>query len=110
MLKKNNIAKVRSELGLSQRALAELVGTSQQQIQRIESGVQTVRLDLAARIADAMKLSLPEIFPELPKKKPKSKRKEGRSEVGSDVEFVDQEYLKAGIDTDPRHWTLRIGF
>ena len=50
---------------LSQRQLAELVGTSQQQIQRIEAGLQAARIDVAVKIAEALGGSLADVFPGL---------------------------------------------
>lgn len=107
----NLISERRRQLGLSQRALADVVGTSQQQIQRIESGVQTARLDLAIKIANALKSSLGEIFPRLPKtRQSKATTRTKRPKREEEPEFVDGQYLKAGIDTDPRHWTIKMGF
>lgn len=64
---KNNIKSFRTRLGFTQRQLAEAAGTSQQQVQRIEAGVQAVRLDLAERLAAALQCSLRDLFPELNK-------------------------------------------
>jgi DNA-binding XRE family transcriptional regulator len=76
---RNQISRFRKAQALSQRALAQKVGTSQQQIQRIEAGVQSTDLDLAARIADALSSPLEKVFPELMRlKKPKGKKKSNR--------------------------------
>lgn len=48
---------------LTQHALAELVNTSQQQIQRIETGKIAARLELAAKLAEALKTPLAVLFP-----------------------------------------------
>lgn len=64
---KNNIKSFRTRLGFTQRQLAEAAGTSQQQVQRIEAGVQAARLDLAERLAGALQCSLRDLFPELNK-------------------------------------------
>ena len=42
------------------------MGTSQQQIQRIESGRQSIRFELATRIAAALDAPLDQVFPESP--------------------------------------------
>ena len=59
----NRIRGFREELGLTQRALAEKIGTSQQQIQRIETGVQSVRHDLALKISAVLGASVGALFP-----------------------------------------------
>jgi transcriptional regulator with XRE-family HTH domain len=56
---------LRTTRGLSQRQLAQAAGTSQQQIQRIETGHQSVRFDLATCIADALHASLTNVFPQV---------------------------------------------
>ena len=52
LVTRNLIRDKRKALGLTQQQLAGMVGTSQQQVQRVEAGAQTVRLDLAVSIAD----------------------------------------------------------
>lgn len=59
----NKVKSIRTKLGLTQRQLADLVGTSQQQIQRIESGQIAARLTLAADIAAALNKPLNVVFP-----------------------------------------------
>lgn len=59
----NKVKSIRIKLGLTQRQLADKVGTSQQQIQRIESGRIAARLTLAADIATALGKPLNLVFP-----------------------------------------------
>lgn len=59
----NKVKLIRVKLGLTQRQLADRVGTSQQQIQRIESGQIAARLTLAAEIATALGKPLNVVFP-----------------------------------------------
>ncbi|MEC4890959.1 MAG: helix-turn-helix transcriptional regulator [Nitrospira sp.] len=59
----NRIRVFRQELGLSQKALAANIGTSQQQIQRIEAGTQSVRHDLAIKISAALGAPVATLFP-----------------------------------------------
>jgi DNA-binding XRE family transcriptional regulator len=61
--KHNLVKEFREKRGLSQRKLAEKAETYQQQIQRIEAGVQVARLDLAVKIATALGAPLEAIFP-----------------------------------------------
>lgn len=110
MSKGNLILAKRTAAGLSQRALAELVGTSQQQIQRVESGVQTVRIDLAARIADALNASLTEIFPALGEGGTAKRKKRRVNRNVKPPPFSNEQLSDAGIEADPRHWTVSFGF
>jgi transcriptional regulator with XRE-family HTH domain len=98
---KNRILQLRKSRGLTQRALAELAGTSQQQVQRIEAGVQGVRLELATRMAEALGCHLADIFPALAPERKKS-LKDSRY-VLSHSKLTD-----AGIDPDPNHWTAKL--
>jgi transcriptional regulator with XRE-family HTH domain len=101
----NQILKLRKSLDLTQRALAERVGTSQQQIQRIEAGIQTVRLDLAGRIAAALDAKIFDVFPGL------AISKRGAKSKGIQSGKPSAEVLRrAGIDPDPRQWTLKFFF
>jgi len=52
------LIKYRMDRGLSQHELAELVGTSNSQISRIESGRHRTNLDTLTRIAHALDLRL----------------------------------------------------
>lgn len=59
----NKVKPIRTKLGLTQRQLADMVGTSQQQIQRIETGQIAARLTLAGDIAAALGKPLNVVFP-----------------------------------------------
>jgi DNA-binding XRE family transcriptional regulator len=52
------VAARRAERGLSQRELADLVGTTQSAIARLESGGRPPRIDTLLRIADALECDL----------------------------------------------------
>ena len=52
------VADRRKERGLSQAALAELVGTTQSAIARLESGGRPPRIDTLLRIANALDADL----------------------------------------------------
>jgi transcriptional regulator with XRE-family HTH domain len=52
------LIKYRMDKGLSQQELAEMVGTSNSQISRIESGRHRTNLDTLTRIAHALDLRL----------------------------------------------------
>jgi transcriptional regulator with XRE-family HTH domain len=52
------VAGRRQDLGLSQRELAELTGTTQSAIARLEAGGRPPRIDTLLRIADALDCDL----------------------------------------------------
>jgi transcriptional regulator with XRE-family HTH domain len=52
------VAERRAARGLSQRDLAQLVGTTQSAIARLESGGRPPRIDTLLRIADALECDL----------------------------------------------------
>ena len=61
---KNNLATVRSELGLSLRALAKKSGVSWTHIAKIESGERTPTVPVAYAICKALKRNISEVFPD----------------------------------------------
>jgi transcriptional regulator with XRE-family HTH domain len=54
----DKVAERRQARGLSQRELAELVGTTQSAIARLERGGRPPRIDTLLRIADALECDL----------------------------------------------------
>jgi transcriptional regulator with XRE-family HTH domain len=54
----DNVADRRQAKGLSQRELAEIVGTTQSAIARLERGGRPPRIDTLLRIADALDCDL----------------------------------------------------
>ncbi|TML72733.1 MAG: helix-turn-helix transcriptional regulator [Actinobacteria bacterium] len=54
----DKVAARRGELGMSQRELAELVGTTQSAIARLERGGRPPRIDTLLNIADALTCEL----------------------------------------------------
>jgi len=50
----SEIAARRARIGLSQRELAELCGTTQSAIARLEKGARAARLDTLLRVSDAL--------------------------------------------------------
>jgi transcriptional regulator with XRE-family HTH domain len=54
----DKVAERRQEKGLSQRQLAEIVGTTQSAIARLERGGRPPRIDTLLRIADALECDL----------------------------------------------------
>ena len=62
------IRQYRQDAGLSQEALAELIGVSFQQVQKYESGHTTLNILKLQQIADAFKVSVTEFFDATPVK------------------------------------------
>ena len=107
---KNCIKKFREKIGLSQRALAKAAGTNQSQLQRIEAGVQEVRIDTALRICAALKEPLHLVFPETKKIIAKANQKQATPEAIVDKLTREPEYAealgKAGIEVDINVWSV----
>jgi putative transcriptional regulator len=59
---KNNIAQIRKQKGFTQMKLAELVGVNRFHISRIERGKSSPSLKLLMKIADALDVSLDDLF------------------------------------------------
>lgn len=102
----NKIKQIRTRLSLSQRELAERVGTSQQQIQRIEVGKITTSLALANSICGALGKPLDVVFPKA------AKALEGlRREVEENHILTDEALSKAsrhGVEADANQWTFKV--
>jgi transcriptional regulator with XRE-family HTH domain len=104
----NRIRHFRQKAGLTQRQLAALSGTSQQQIHRIEAGVQSARLELAARLCSALNQNVEVVFPGT--KKPLEKFRTA-VKAGTHTRFDDHSTAvmeKAGLDVEPEVWFLKV--
>lgn len=97
----NNVKKFRKQANLTQRQLAKAARTSQQQIQRIETGAVSARADLAAALAATFGVALEDLFPALKKITNRQRT------TLSNTEKI-QKYAEAGVDVDPRIWTVRL--
>jgi transcriptional regulator with XRE-family HTH domain len=97
------IKQFRQEKKLSQRDLAKLTGTSQQQIQRLEAGISPIRLDLAVRISNALDLPMEKVFPAL---SPVLKKFPGRKLAS---EKALEELSGVGIEVEGVIWTAEFG-
>ena len=62
------IRQFRQDAGLSQEALAELVGVSFQQVQKYESGHTTLNVLKLQQVADALKVQVSDFFDSAPVK------------------------------------------
>jgi transcriptional regulator with XRE-family HTH domain len=103
---KNRVKASRLKLGLTQRDLAERAGTSQQQIQRIETGKVAARLDLAAKLAEALESPLTALFPGAAKSLRSLVRQREDQHHPTEETYVD--LSKAGLEADIRAWFFRV--
>lgn len=110
-MKTNKVREYRKKKGLTQRQLAEMIGTSQQQVQRIEAGAQTVRIDMATSLCDVLEQNMFELFPEtkpLKKKLEKFFQKKQKNENEILDEKLIDELEEADIVTDPTVYSIKI--
>lgn len=103
----NKIKALRKKLNMTQAELAKKAKTSQQQVQRIESGAQLTRLDLAHRIAAALGTKVETVFPAAALAM-KQLGKAGDAAIND--EKLRERFVKSGIDLDPHQWSLWLRF
>lgn len=63
MRKQNNLKEVRTQKGLTQRAIANAAGTSERVYQDYEYGRRTPNVYMAIRIAKALGTDVTQLFP-----------------------------------------------
>ena len=101
----NNVKRHRTAQRMSQRELAGLSATSQQQIQRIESNKQAANIELAMRISEALGKNLNSVFPGASR---------GLISVAREIDahLVPREgwdeLRKSGIEGDPTSHTIAV--
>lgn len=104
----NNVKKLRVAKGYTQAQLAKLAGLTQQQVQRVESGAHTVRLDVAAAITMALGTTFGDAFPEVGKHAPGLARRRNLNPQQIYFERNFSNLDKAGIDADPEYYTVKV--
>src|SRR5579864_2613399 len=102
----NRIRRFREKNSLSQRQLAAAVGTSQQQIQRFETG-SPVKFAMAVALAKALNTTIAKLFPESKGVVQRLSTRKDPREALLDEE-IDKGLLEAGIEVDPCDWTARV--
>jgi DNA-binding XRE family transcriptional regulator len=107
-MQKNSIRVLRKKKGMTQSQLAEVAKTSQQQIQRIESGVQSARFDVALQICAALQAPMQEVFPATKKPLGRSLAKGNTFEDLLKDEDIREKMEKAGVDMDLRIFTVEL--
>lgn len=98
----NKIKELRSQLSITQRELADMVGTSQQQIQRIETGKVAAKLGLAQAISAVLKKPLNAVFPDSDNLLKKLRNQSSRSD--DELEKI----AANGIEMDGCIWTVKL--
>lgn len=96
----NNVKYLRKKKGYTQKQLADAVKTSQQQIQRIEAGQPSVKIDLALKISEALGHELAHVFPSSLRSRGK---KTGHMHLEEALEKLSERPV---FDPDPRTWTV----
>ena len=102
----NTIRKYRHQLNLTQKDLADRLGTTRQHIQRIEVG-EYVKLDFALRICAVLKQAIEVIFPPT-KGAIALLQKKGLNGTSRPHPEADRFMEEAGIDVDPADWTVEF--
>ena len=102
---RNRVKQLRGQLGLSQRKLAEMVETSQQQIQRIETEAVAPRLELATKLSNALGKPLEVVFPGPGKVLKRLAGEVENSQLMPEETF--SELSQLGIEGDPRFWFVK---
>jgi transcriptional regulator with XRE-family HTH domain len=103
----NNIRELRTKLKMTQQQLAKKIGTSQQQIQRIEAGIQTVRIDLADLICHALNATMYEIFPTTKLQINRALKRKQSTNPYLNTDLADQ-LSKEGFDVDIYLWKIQF--
>lgn len=98
----NKVKYFRARLKLSQRELASLAGTSQQQVQRIEAGTITTSLELANELCKALGQPLKSVFPLAARALADLSSSMTATRTTSDKDL--SEVSQAGIEADPSSW------
>lgn len=103
----NRIQALRKKKRLSQKQLAELVGTSQQQIQRIETGKQAVSFYLALGIGKALEVPIQTVFPKTREAFKSLRKGQTPIEARDDPKFMEK-IEKAGLYSESDLWVFRF--
>lgn len=98
----NNIKQLRTQLSITQSELAYMVGTSQQQIQRIETGKVAAKLGLAQAICNVLGKPLNIVFPASDQLINNFHKK--RRTTDEDLEAI----AASGIEMDSGLWTVKL--
>lgn len=103
----NKVKSIRIKLGLTQRQLADMVGTSQQQIQRIETGKIAARVALASAISAALGKPLNSVFPGSEKAIAKVQDEMKATHYYPDADALDQ-VQSTGVEFDGAEHCLKV--
>ncbi|MCA7014570.1 helix-turn-helix transcriptional regulator [Dickeya dadantii] len=98
----NKIKQFRTQLSITQRELAEMVGTSQQQIQRIEAGKIAAKLGLAQAICAVLNKPLGAVFPD--GDEVLKEFRTYRSQTDEDL----NDFAASGIEIDNCTWFVKL--
>lgn len=105
----NRINNLRKQRGLTQRQLAEMAGTTQQTIQRLETGQTTPRFDIAISICRALEAPLPEVFPDAQAAAKLARKLPANRDLYEDRKTL-KAFEEAGFEMDLSDWSLAMRF
>ena len=103
-VKQNNLKELRERANLTQKAVADAAGISQQHLQRLEAGTTPVRLPTAEKIANALSTTIENLFPQLAAVVRRDHALLSGS--GQETRKMIDEWERAGIDVDTGFWSV----
>lgn len=104
----NKIKHYRAKRGLTQAQLAELAGTSQQQIQRLETGKIAARLELATSLAKALEVTMATLFPGSARALTAMKKEQEGEPRYLPADKTYGRVAATGVEADSRYWIFRV--
>lgn len=104
----NKIKHYRAKRGLTQAQLAERAGTSQQQIQRLETGKIAARLELATRLAKALEVAMATLFPGSARALTAMKKEREGEPRYLPADETYGRVAATGVEADSRYWIFRV--
>ncbi|MEX0445817.1 helix-turn-helix transcriptional regulator [Xenorhabdus sp. SGI246] len=102
----NKVKQYRTQLSMTQKKLAELAHTSQQQIQRIETGKIAANITTAQAICSALGKTLDAVFPGAGQSVTAFRKKIEKTGYYSDKDL--SAIAAKGIEMDPCSWTVKL--
>ncbi len=100
----NNLRARREKADLTQKAVADATGISQQHLQRLEAGTSPVRLPIAEKIAATLSTTIEDLFPQLAEVVRRDHALLSRNDT--EARKMIDEWERAGIDVDAGFWRV----
>lgn len=97
----------RTEKGITQKQLADLIEMNEQQIDRIETGKQSVYFDLAVKICSALNEPMESVFPGTKEPLEQLEKKYRESSMNLPDRECWEEMPRAAVEMNPLAWTFK---